>query len=450
MIVLNSNLEAARKNISLAYRLVRDRWPYSYQVAFWNDDRRLTTWNKSRDTGMSEAASFRGFHDAWSNRPGTSRETMLMSVSRRQVQHLREYVEEYHMALSITPIVNNKEFIRYDNGNCLIFLPQSPSAVRTYHGNVLMDEAAHFTWGRKIKQAAIPFIGRGYRLTMVSTPFGEDELFFPTWNNPMFHQNKIHYTECPDLMAIDPEYKIPRWQVIKESLDEDSWFQEYCNEFLDESIAFIPSSLILDCTDAEMDFYTATITAHTSEDEFKDIFCRVGDFSPTRAGQDYGQKIDASQVLFVKRDHHAVDRNQIIITMRNVPYSTQETIAKRLASLCPDGYFVDATSAGEGIRSHLINSTGKDTGIQFTAKNKDILARDLKKALEDKKLILPSYMPLQRQIHSIKRTRGATSNVYKYDTDRSEGHHADMFWALSLAISDNIKPNELSFSAWTA
>lgn len=440
-----ANLQAAARSIKMAYYLARGRWPYDYQMAFWKDARRLTAYNKSRDTGFSEAGAFKFFYRAWQGLG--AKEKMLMSTSKRQSQHLRQYVREFIEALGLNSELDldNETIIRFKNNFVLVFLPQSPSSVRTYHGDLLLDEAAHFTTGKQTREAVIPFIGRGYSLTAISTPFGEDGLFYPLWTNRMYNQVTIHHSQCPDLISIDPEFKIPRIEVIRRSMDEDSFQQEFCNQFLDEASAFLPSALILACTDVEAVFFSHVFRGEVDEDELATVIDELALLQPTRAGMDYGSKMDASEVVFSRREE-GKDKIVANISLQYVKYSVQETIAKKMAALCPDGFYVDSTGPGAGIASHLEDSTGNNTGITFTSKTKETLALDLKRAMQDGKIILPEDRPLATQLHSIKRTRGQTA--FRYDADRSKGSHADKFWALAMAISEGIRGGGIEFEAW--
>jgi phage FluMu gp28-like protein len=175
------------------------------------------------------------------------------------------------------------------------------------------------------------------------------------------------------------------------------------------------------------------------------VIDEIAALQPTRAGMDYGSKQDASEIIFSRKEE---GKDKIIanVTMQYISYSTQETIAKRLAALCPDGFYVDATGPGAGIASHLEDATGNATGVTFTSKTKETLAIDLKRAMQDGKITLPEDMPLSAQLHSIKRSRGAMA--FRYDADRSRGHHADKFWALAMAISEGIRGGGIEFSAW--
>lgn len=440
-----ANLQAARRNIRIAYYLARGRWPYDYQLAFWRDTRRLTTYNKSRDTGFSEAGAFKFFYNAWQGIG--AKEKMLMSTSKRQSQHLRQYVREFIDSLGLQGELDldNETIIRFKNHFILVFLPQSPSSVRTYHGDVLLDEAAHFTQGRAIREAVIPFIGRGYSLTAISTPFGEDGLFYPLWTNRMYSQTTIHHSRCPDLLTIDPEFKMPRIEVIRRSMDEDSYQQEYCNQFLDEASAFLPSTLILACTDEEMPFLTHVFRGYVDPDELDNLVADIANLQPTRAGMDYGAKMDASEIMFCRKEG-GKDKLVANVSLQYVKYTIQEQIARKLAGLCPDGFYVDATGPGAGIAQHLEDATGNATGVTFNSKTKETLALDLKRAMQDGKLTIPEDRPLATQLHSIKRTKG--QSAFRYDTDRGQGHHADKFWALAMAISEGIRGGAIEFSAW--
>ena len=64
---------------------------------------------------------------------------------------------------------------------------------------------------------------------------------------------------------------------------------------------------------------------------------------------------------------------------------------------------------------------------------KQSLAVDLKIAFENERVAIPRDRELTGQIHSIKKTP-TEAGYARFDTERSERHHADKFWGLALAV----------------
>ena len=67
----------------------------------------------------------------------------------------------------------------------------------------------------------------------------------------------------------------------------------------------------------------------------------------------------------------------------------------------------------------------------ISAQRKSRLALNLLKLAEDRKLILPNDPGVLAQMHSVQKVISGQS--IKYDADRDDDGHGDLFWAVALA-----------------
>ena len=103
--------------------------------------------------------------------------------------------------------------------------------------------------------------------------------------------------------------------------------------------------------------------------------------------------------------------------------------SKRFRRLCIDKHGIGMNLA-ENLRSEF---RSRVEGIALIGQTKETLAVDLHIVFENEEIQIPRSRELTSQIHSIKKS--ATEAGYsRYDTEKNERHHADKFWALSLAV----------------
>ena len=96
---------------------------------------------------------------------------------------------------------------------------------------------------------------------------------------------------------------------------------------------------------------------------------------------------------------------------------------------------MDATGIGKPVFESLHSKLGdRLEGVVFTPEEKEIMAIDVKRGLEQREFLLSNDKEFHRQIHSIKRT-STGGKYFRYDAERNEKGHADSFWAWALANS---------------
>ncbi|MBO7518633.1 MAG: hypothetical protein J6T31_05935 [Methanobrevibacter sp.] len=96
---------------------------------------------------------------------------------------------------------------------------------------------------------------------------------------------------------------------------------------------------------------------------------------------------------------------------------------------------MDSTGIGYQLGEDLHKILGdRLERVMFSAEEKEIMAIDVKRGLEQREFLLSNDKEFHRQIHSIKRTSNG-GKYFRYDAERNEKGHADSFWAWALANS---------------
>ena len=123
------------------------------------------------------------------------------------------------------------------------------------------------------------------------------------------------------------------------------------------------------------------------------------------------------------------------ISLSQVEFDAQRAVAdKALRALPVTSFLIDRNGLGMQIAEELTQAHGgRAAGVDFTNPNKELWSVELKVRLQRGEVPLPLERELSYQIHSIKKKTTAAKNAV-FDTEGSEKHHADKYWALALAV----------------
>jgi phage FluMu gp28-like protein len=172
-------------------------------------------------------------------------------------------------------------------------------------------------------------------------------------------------------------------------------------------------------------------------------------------GVDLGRKHDSTAIVVVDRDKDGLVRVVAIRELRNVPFEAQVAEIVRLAERFePLRICVDETGLGLPIVERLRLKLGhRVEGVNFTAPMKDELVSRTIVLLQDRKLRFGVHPRLREELHSISKEITRDGRVlYRTSAgfDRTGEHHADLAWALMLAVHGipGVRGKQ-GFVAWT-
>lgn len=397
---------------------------YEYQDQLRRSKARFKIINKARQIGIS---SFLGCHGLV-RAALEERTVLIVSPSERQSKHVMDYVNEFWRAYKeseLPPVElreETKHSLLFDKG-MVMSLPNSASTIRGFAADdIFLDEFAHFLNGtdKEVFEAVTPSVSRGGNLWIISTPFGDNNMYAEIWRSTetdkAFEKVTIPHTACPDLNIEDIR--------ASGAYDDASFRQEYNNEFVGEMTSEFPMSLILPCVNQEL--------------EYIDIDQLQGKLLV--GGYDVARDVDLSAVHVYEVLQNATQdgKEKYVLrakyVWRGLPYQDQYT---KLISLLGMGRFrwfnMDAT-ANKDLHERLQGQYGIVRGVHFTNEIKSKLVGKLKRLYEEKRVAIPDDQVLIRAINSIQRKYSDT-NYLKYDSTRAEDTgHADEFWAQALAL----------------
>lgn len=160
-----------------------------------------------------------------------------------------------------------KESIKFDNGSSIVAYSSKPSSLRSDKSiRIYLDEFASVKDQEEMMAAIAPKLSRGGSWTMISTPLRKDDVFMNTYNGmvdgsmdgtpffyPLFKEGEVDLTRpltsqklnplCPDILLKRPE------DTRRRSINE--FMQEYMGVPVDETNAYYPYDMILECAKYE-------------------------------------------------------------------------------------------------------------------------------------------------------------------------------------------------------
>jgi phage FluMu gp28-like protein len=395
-----------------------------YQREDVESDARLR-WNCwARQTGKSFTKSLRRILRGLSRR----RTQVFLSAGERQCRELMQKAREHCQALKIaTDYYDNRFFkglsvkqleIVLPGGVRIIGLPANPQTARGFTGDVLLDEFAMHAFDREIWAAIFPTTLRGDgELDVASTPKGKSNVFYQLRENNRFSTSLV---TLPD--AISRGLDVDAEEMRRAMGDDTLYRQEFLCEFLDEATAFLTYDQIAACADP-------TLVVHDSVDglarESRELFI----------GVDVGRVRDLTVVWVLAPDEEVLT-TAAIFELANAPFREQFDLLNELLSLrhvrrcC-----IDAGGLGMQLGEQAVERFGEHRveAVTFTPALKSQLAGGLRIAVEGRWIRIPNDDRIRNDWHSVQRTV-TESGHFRLAAPRSEGSHADRFWAAALAV----------------
>jgi len=396
-----------------------DKTLYPYQERFLEAQAKSKKFivNKSRQIGMSYTNA------CWNLVSAANKKeiNLIVSPSIRQSMHFMEYVYHFLMLYrdfcEIKTTEETKTSITFEDGGSIYSLPNNANTVRGFRAHrITFDEMAHFLNGtdKTMMTAILPSISRGGSISIISTPFGQSNVFNDIWSKEQVYNDYtrflINWTECPDIDKAEVE----RVKLV----DPLTYAQEYNNQFLSEvDSAEFPFHLIEKCIDMELAY------EELSHDKVYKI------------GVDIGRRHDLTAIS-VFEEVDGVNILRKVETHYNQKYDFQLGRLKELiTSYTVKSLLIDATGLGNNIAENLVDEFGAIVKpIVFDNDIKQQMVLGLKELMHNGKIRFPNDPGLINNIRSIRRQYSAAGYL-KFDSGRnSEIGHADLFWSIALAL----------------
>lgn len=417
---------------------------FPYQWRYLDDRSTQRVVLKSRRVGFSEVAAFRHAGRALGLRfrsTGVEEcravDQNIMSCSFEKSKDLLArvmgYVDGLIAGVPGSPQVVSRSAgkVVLSNGVKIVALSTNPRTGRSGEGDLLLDEFANVPNQEAVWAAVGPMAGitardpEGFEVDIISTPLGDDNLFFQMCEGDRREAFSVHRITIHD--AIKDGFPITpvKLKAMKAGFDRDTWEQEYECRFLSSQARYISA-----------DAYDACTYEPTDQDFRALALQRPG---RTYCGIDVAISQDLTALVRLRHDKQGIawhDATEVFLTNgeRTVLWDDQEKwIDLHVADA--SGIAIDATSLGDQFAQRLaIRYPGRVEEVDFNLSSKEALATTLKLALERRRVRLKaSDDDLRREVLSLRREVTQHGNV-RFDIKRDKGSHGDRAWALALAL----------------
>jgi phage FluMu gp28-like protein len=393
---------------------------YEYQVEFLKSEERFRIILKARQIGFSYVVGLAVLLGAMAGRP-----QIVVSASERQAQIILNYVRHHAGRIGVV-FEEDKSNLLKIMGVDIVAVSTNFRTAQGWPGDVWLDEFAWVRNQRMLWAAVIPSITAiGGRVTVFSTPFLPGSLF---WEIATNHKNKHdHWWR----KTITIEDAIAQGMPLPGGLDElrmlfdsESWAMFYECQWAENGSALLSWELLHSLTTEKI---------------------IPGNYGRLRGGVDVGRINDRTAIALVGqeadgkkwKDRYALIHQEM---HKGLPFDTQKAIIHET-----DGRFdieswkIDKTGLGMQLAEELHNaSPERFEGVWFSAQRKSKLALNMLKLAEEHRLLLPNDPDVLAQLHSIQKITSGTS--IKYDAERNDEGHGDLFWAVALAADGRAKP----------
>ena len=368
--------------------------PYPYQATLLADRSPTLLVLKARQTGITTVGVIRELHEMV-HRP----RSLVLAVSKGQgdadelVRLAAEVLAELGDAAP-RRVNDSVREIELENGSRMVSVPATAKAGRGFTAtSVLLDEFAFAAYDGRIYRAVLPTLSRGGRLTVVSTPDGQANLFYKFWQGQEggdWSRHRVHWRDCPVFDNAWYERERPKYTAA-------DWASEYECDFIESGGAvFDPADV-----DAMVDGW-------------------VG-LQPPQSGRRYvtaadiGRRHDATVILTVdvtERPYQIVNYKRLV----RAPYHQSAAAIDAVAAEYGGEVHVESNNTGDSVLE-LLTCSAKP--FKTTAQSKPVMLQRLVGLVERRQI----RCGVQQVLSELRTYQWADSNIVQ-----------DSVMALAIAV----------------
>lgn len=432
-----------------------------YQIAWINDQSKYAICEKARRIGITFAESFRACKtriDHIVN--GTPHSYFYIAqkadVSKRFIQDCTKFAKLFN---EIARATGNKEPFLLDqatqevipviDGSCIKAFSSNPDGLRSFGGDLTIDEAAFIEDGDGLEKAAYPVvstIGLDCKLRIISTHNGNGTFFNRTladvvagkktgWSHHKYDiydavkQGLALRSYGPHLNFMPDVQKVNETWLKNEmtNYSDIAWQQEFECKPVSSGLTLVSNE----------EYLKLSISEKTDEELSYDK-----KYNNLYVGYDPGIN-DLSVVWIIEEmiNHDVTDQllkrefftRHVFVWRKVRTQEQQDMLVKIIGHPNVVMAYMDQGAFGLTIYEYLMKTTGKVKGISFSAPQKKILAEQVRKYVSQERVSMPKgRSDIQEDVCCVQVMPTESGNI-TYGGRSSQGH-GDAFWALSLAL----------------
>jgi phage FluMu gp28-like protein len=269
---------------------------------------------------------------------------------------------------------------------------------------------------------------------MISTPWTRDHPFYEALSKP-----ELGFKSYTWPSAMNPTVTKEQLELERKTIGDFAFNREYNAVFMDDQFSFLPSELVLGCTDDEYALNEDTAQGERYQGQFL-------------IGIDFGKHNDHSAIAILEKVHD----NLRLVYLNELPLETPYTAVIGTVRRLNEAYAftagcLDKTGVGEGPYEEIKQFMRGMEGVTLTAQMKEDIMGKMKLALQHGTLTLPRDNPQLLIQMTEQQCETTKSGALKFS--HPAGTHDDQLWSLALAIyastqqpsRPNFKPYSRSF-----
>jgi phage FluMu gp28-like protein len=373
-----------------------------YQKAFLIDKSRFRIANKSRQIGFSYLIALEMIIGTLIRK----KNQLIISASQENAFIVLDHVRTHLKAMDIEPFSDKAQEIEMANGTVIKALATNWKTARGFAGDVYFDEFAFMIHDSEVWKALVPAITAAQgKITVISTPKSRIDKFWDIWEN-----NKIF-----------SKHLITIHDAVKQGLDIN--IDELRGLFSPEEFAMAYECLPLDTSDSYISYNLIEPCINNA-----DAINRVS----TYFAADIGRVKDETAIIGGFTDETGTLIVNHIDSLKKCAFYNQKlTFVELIKANNAIVFAIDKGGIGYNLWEDLsFIYPSVIRGYAFAPAVKERMAKNLRRAFEEKKLRIPNDPSLINHILSIKRSANRT-NIFSYNAESNE-HHGDKFWALAM------------------
>jgi phage FluMu gp28-like protein len=392
--------------------------PFPYQEELLRDESPLIAACCGRQVGKTTLAAIKAVHFALYH-PNVR--ILIISAGLRQSMILFDKISDFtNAALPAKALMDyrTRTKIHFATGSEIVALPcgRDGSTLRGFTADMVILDEANFIPRIVIDSVIRPTMitHSNAKMIMISTPWMRDHPFYEAMSKP-----ELKFKTYTWPTSMNPKITAERLELERKTMGDYDFNREYNATFLDDQFSYLPSQLILECTDD-----------YSLDNEPTQGYRCQGQYY---VGIDFGKHTDHSVIAIVKK---LPEENLHLVYLKEFPLETPYTAVIGAMRRLNDAYafaagYLDQTGVGEGPYEQLKRFIPAMNGVTLTAPTKEDILGRLKLAFEQQKLTLPrENQQLLIQITS-QQCQPTISRTLKFT--HPSGAHDDQLWALALS-----------------
>jgi phage FluMu gp28-like protein len=311
--------------------------------------------------------------------------------------------------------------VRFSNGSEIVALPcgRDGYTLRGFTSDMVILDECNFIPRGVIDSVVRPMMitRPKAKLIMASTPWVRDHPFYEAISKP-----ELGFKTYTWPSSMSPLITPEKLEQERKTIGEYDFNREYNAAFIDDEFSYLPSNLVLNCTDAyELNGEPGP------EEKFKGEYL---------IGVDFGKHADHSVIAILQK----LDEELRLIYLHEFPLETSYASVIGTVRILNEAYAfeagcLDQTGVGEAPYEEIRGFMRTMEGVTLTGPVKEDIMGKLKLAMEHGELTLPRDNSKLLVQMTNQQCQPTPAGALKFT--HPAGTHDDCLWALALSVYAN-------------